>query len=74
MRPERKAARDKAMSLKTVADLDELLESLNITDDERRIARLVLSRGWSYTRVAMETDFSTRHVRRCMERVYSKMA
>ncbi len=74
MRPERKAARDKAMALKTVADLDELLESLNITDDERRIARLVLSRGWSYTRVAMETGFSARHVRRCMERVYSKMA
>lgn len=74
MKPELKAARDKAKTLKTSEDLNKLLDSLNITDDEREIARFVLGRGWSYTRVSIEVGMSERAVRRHMERVYLKMS
>lgn len=73
MNPKRKAARDRLYSIKTKAELVELIESLNITDEERDIAMMVLSRGWSYTKVSMETGYSTRHIARKMEKVYSRL-
>lgn len=73
MNPKRKAARDKLMAIKTKAELVELIESLNITDEERDIAVMVLSRGWSYTKISLETGYSVRHIARKMEKVYSKL-
>lgn len=74
MRSELKAARDKALALKTADDLNALLDSLNITDEERDIARMVLGRGWSYTRVGIEVGMSERAIRKHMERVYRKIS
>lgn len=73
MRKERKAARDMCNALKSADELRTLLDSLNITDEEREIAYCVLSRGWSYTRTAMEYGMTYSQVRRRMDRVYSKM-
>lgn len=73
MNPKRKAARDRLFAIKTKAELVELIESLNITDEEREIALMVLSRGWSYTKISLETGYSVRHIARKMEKVYSKL-
>lgn len=73
MNPKRKAARDRLFAIKTKAELVELIESLNITDEEREIAVMVLSRGWSYTKISFETGYSVRHIARKMEKVYSKL-
>lgn len=73
MNPKRKAARDRLLAIKTKAELVELIEALNITDEERDIAVMVLSRGWSYTKISMETGYSVRHIARKMEKVYSKL-
>lgn len=73
MNPKRKAAMDRLMSVKTKAELSRILSEMNITDEEREMALMVLSNGWSYTKVSMETGFSVRHVTRKMERIYSKL-
>lgn len=71
--PEVKAAQDKVRSIKRVEELNALIDSLNITDDEREVARLVLSNGWSYTRVSIELGYSDRQVRRIMNKIYRKI-
>lgn len=73
MNPKRKKARDRLLSISTKSELVELIESLNITDEERDIAIMVLSRGWSYTRISLETGYSVRHIARKMEKVYTKL-
>ena len=61
------------MNVGTKAELAEILNELNITDEEREIATMVLSRRWSYTKIAMETGHSKRNVARIMERVYMRL-
>lgn len=73
MKPERKAARERCKGLRTAEELRDLLASLNVTDEEREMAFLILSKGWSYTRVGMEFGLSRGQIDRRMRRVYSKL-
>ena len=73
MNPKRKEARERCRNIKTAQELAELLESLNITDEERAIADLVLHRGWSYTQVSMEYGYTVRQVANKMGRVYNQL-
>lgn len=74
MRPDRKAARDRVKSIQTRADLDAYLELLNLTDDERNIARMMFGNGWTRAKIAMETGYSEHQVKRKMQRIYDRMA
>lgn len=74
MRADKKAAKERALAIKSSEDLRALLDSLNITDRQREIAEMVLARGWSYAMVSAETGYSIKHIQRQMERVYLKMA
>lgn len=73
MDSKRKEARERCKSLKTAQELDELLQSLNITDEERAIADLVLHHGWSYTQVSMKYGYAVRQVANKMTRVYNQL-
>lgn len=73
MSPQRKQAKDRLMNMKTRADLEAYLESLNLTDDEREIASLVFGRGWSLTRIRVEKGYSERQLRRKLSKVYDRM-
>lgn len=73
MRADRKAARERCKNMKTAKELDELLDSLNITDEEKRIADLVLHHGWSYTQVSMEYGYTVRQVANKMCKVYNQL-
>lgn len=46
---------------------------LNLTDDEKEIARLAFGRGWSRTRIAMELGYSEHQIKRKMYRIYDRM-
>lgn len=73
MNPKRKAARDRLMAVRTKSELAAILDELNITDEEREMATMVISRGWSYTKVSLELKCSRSHVARRMEKVYTKL-
>ena len=73
MRADRKEARDFVKSIKTKAELDAYLNMLNLTDEERDIARLLFGRGWSRTRIAMELGYSEHQIKRKIVRIYDKM-
>ena len=73
MKSERKQAREMLLSLKTRADLEGYLNSLNITDEEREIAMLVFGRGWSLTRIQLELGYTKSQLKRRMARIYDKM-
>lgn len=74
MRASRRAAREKIKSVKTRAELDEWLEMLNLTDEERDIARMVYGRGYTLTQVSMETGYSVRQVSRKLAKIQDRMA
>lgn len=73
MRDDRKQAREFAKSMKTTAELDAYLNMLNLTDDEREIARMIFAKGWTRTRIAMETGYSESQVKRKICRIYDRM-
>lgn len=73
MRADRKQARDFVKSIKTKAELDAYLNMLNLTDDEREIARMLFGRGWSRTRIAMEIGYSEHQIKRKINRIYDRM-
>lgn len=73
MKSERKQAREMLLSLKTRADLEGYLNSLNITDEEREIAMLVFGRGWSLTRIQLELGYTKSQLKRRMAKLYDKM-
>lgn len=73
MKPNRKAARDKVAGIKTSAELEEYLAMLNLTDDERNIARMIFSHGWSRAKIAVETGYSDDQLKRKIQRIYDKM-
>lgn len=73
MSPARKEARDRLLNLKTRADLENLLDSLNITDEEREIAVLIFGRGWSLTRICMELGYTNKQLRKRLSRIYDCM-
>lgn len=74
MRANRKAAREFAMNIKTRADLEAYLDMLNLRDDEREIALMLFSKGWSRAKIAMETGYSQHQLNRKIARIYDKMA
>ena len=73
MRADRKHARDYVKSIKTKAELDSYLNMLNLTDEEREIARLMFGRGWSRTQIAMELGYSETQIKRKIVRIYDRM-
>lgn len=73
MREDRKAARDFVKSMKTRAELDSYLNMLNLTDEERNIARMMFGNGWTRVRIALETGYSEDQVKRKVCRIYDRM-
>lgn len=74
MRADRKAAREFAMGMKTKADLEEYLNMLNLTEEERQIAWMIFANGWSRAKIAMETGYSEPQLRRKISKIYDRMA
>lgn len=74
MRASRSAAREKIKSVRTRAELDEVLEMLNLTDSEREIARMVYGKGYTLTQVSMETGYSVRQVSRKLAKVQDRIS
>lgn len=73
MRPDRKAAREFANSIKTRDDLRRYLDMLNLRDEERDIAWMIFAHGWSRAKIAMETGYSEHQVKRKVARIYDKL-
>lgn len=73
MRPDRKAAREFVKGIKTRADLDAYLDMLNLTDEERDIARMLFAYGWTRTKIAMEMGYSEHQIKRKINRIYDRM-
>lgn len=73
MSPERKAARDKLLAMNSRADLEDYLESLNLSDEERTVALLVFGRGFSLTQTALELGYSPKQMRKRMSKIYDRM-
>lgn len=69
----RREARDLARSLKTVDELERLIESINVTDDEREIARMVFEKGWTRQKIANETGYSRRQVDRKIAKIHDRI-
>lgn len=73
MRANRKQARDFVKSIKTRTELDAYLNMLNLTDEEKHIARLIFCKGFSVVQVSIETGYSEHQVRRKINRIYDRM-
>lgn len=73
MRTDRKEARDFVKSIKTRTELEAYLNMLNLTDEEREIARMMFGNGWTRTRIALETGYSEHQVKRKICRIYDRM-
>ena len=73
MRADRKRARDFVKSIKTKAELDAYINMLNLTDEEREIARLLFGKGYSRVQIAMETGYSEHQVKRKINKIYDRM-
>ena len=73
MNPSRKQARDFVRSIKTTSELDAYLNMLNLTDEERDIARLIFGKGYSVVQVMMATGYSEHQVRRKINKIYDRM-
>lgn len=73
MRPDRKAAREAVGKIKTREDLRNYLDLLNLTDEEREIAWMILANGWSRTKIAMEIGYSEHQVKRKVAKIYDKL-
>lgn len=74
MRPDRKAAREKALAIKTRAELAEYLDSLNLTEQQRIVAWYIFADGWSRAKIALETGYSERQLKRIIAKIYDRMA
>lgn len=69
----RRKAKAKAQAIKTLSELNDLLDELAISDEERHIAFLIYGKGMSLTQVSMETGYSVRQVSRKLAKVQDKM-
>lgn len=74
MKPNRKAAREKAKAMRTRAEFDEWLDMLMLSDEERAIARMVYADCLSITQICFRTGYSRRQVQRKLAKVQDKMA
>lgn len=74
MRADRRAARNFVKSIKTRADLEDYLNMLNLTDEEREIALMMFGKGWTRARIALEMGYSEFQVKRKISRIYDRMA
>lgn len=73
MRGSRRRARERLKSVRTVTELYDCLEELNLTDKEREVARLVYGKGWSLQQAVFELGYSKRQISRMLARVQDKM-
>lgn len=73
MRADRKAAREFVKSIKTRRELEEYLNMLNLSTEERTIAMMIFAEGWSRRKIAFETGYSEDQIKRKIVKIYSKM-
>lgn len=73
MSPERKRVREQFRNIRSSEDAAALLDSVNLTKDERDIARLILVEGWTYKQASIELGYSARQLIRRMNKVYRKL-
>lgn len=73
MRANRKAARDLLNSLRTLPELEQYLQMLRLTDDERDVARMIYAKGYSRQQIAMKTGYSKRQVDRMVARIHDRL-
>lgn len=74
MRENRSKARAKLKAVKTRAELDEWIDMLNLTDDERGIARMVYGDGCSIAQVCFKTGYSRRQVCRKLAKIQDRIS
>ncbi len=74
MRADRKAAREFVKGIKTREDLEKYLDMLNLTDEEREIAFMLFSKGWTRAKIALETGYSEGQIKRKICKIYDRMA
>lgn len=74
MRENRSKARAKLKAVKTRAELDEWIDMLNLTDDERGIARMVYGDGYSIAQVCFKTGYSRRQVCRKLAKIQDRIS
>lgn len=68
----RRNARDK-LTYAITAELDRIIETSGITDDEAEIVRLKFARGWSLVKIADRLNMSERSVKKRIEKAYDKI-
>lgn len=73
MRAERKAARDRCMAIKTKADFEAYMDTLNLSDEDRHIAYLMFCECWTRTKIALEMGYSEKQLKRRIARIYDRM-
>lgn len=73
MKAERRAARDFVKGINTKAELDDYLNMLNLTDEERTIARMMFGNGWTRAKIALETGYSEPQIKRKIRKIYDRM-
>jgi DNA-directed RNA polymerase specialized sigma24 family protein len=73
MNAKKKKARDDLANIKTRAELTDYLETLNITDDDRKLLLLKFCNGYTNTKISFETGYSISHVSRRLNRLYLKI-
>lgn len=73
MRENRRAARKRLREMSTVQELRNHIESLNISEQEKEIALMFYEKGWTCSKIALETDYSLRQVTRKLAKIADKM-
>lgn len=74
MRENRSKARAKLKAVKTRAELDEWIDMLNLTDDERGTARMVYGDGYSIAQVCFKIGYSRRQVCRKLAKIQDRIS
>lgn len=70
----RKQARDSLNAIKTDAELREVIDSLRLSDEEKKVAYCAFGRFWTRQKIALEFGYSKRQVNRMMARIYDCIA
>lgn len=73
MQKNRREARERLKAIKTVAELREYIDSLNLSDEERDIAMMFYHRGWTCNKISLETGYSLRQVTRKLAKIADKL-
>lgn len=73
MKHTRKEARERLKSMNTVSELNELLDDLMLTEEDKEIARYVFVNGYSQQQIAMKCGYSVKTVKKKLAKVYDRL-